>query len=351
MSTEGRLRDDLWIAHKPSGYTSAQAQQWLAKINYPTSNLDAVNLSLETLTRLVQLSVTTFPFENTAMHYTAGHTMDVSYPALFDRLVAGGTGAGSWCYGLNGLFYQMLLALGFRVYAGAGRINPLPAESDPQFLAFVHMVLFVQPTAGSNATFVVDTASALVRPIPLCDGAEVPGATPTERFRLRRAARPEASLRTSPDAIAPAPAEWWLEHIQDAKDTGMPPTTRVMYSFIEDEFFETERAAGNATVLAATGGIFAETVVCSKYFFLTDEEAKSIGQIQAEQEGPAHAGEHLGKLAMGGNVVRKHVGLQTTLVKELENEADRVDALRECFGIIVLREEVGYMEGRQAALK
>ena len=85
----------------------------------------------------------------------------------------------------------------FRAYSGAGRINTSEGANHPEFIAFVHMVVFVQPTEGSNTTYFVDASgggSGLVRPLPLLDGAEVMGTSPTERHSLIKTARSDSSL-------------------------------------------------------------------------------------------------------------------------------------------------------------
>ncbi|KAJ7048239.1 hypothetical protein C8F01DRAFT_1193555 [Mycena amicta] len=344
--SRGQLRDGLWISHKPSVYTQSQAHQWLQRINHPNASSPepaSFRPSLEELSLLMRLSLTTFPFENTAMHYTAEHTMDISYDGLFHRLVAGtsaGSGAGSWCYGLNRLFFQMLRALGFRVYSGSGRINPQPAGEAPNFHAFVHMVVFVQPVEGSNVTYVADVASGLVSPILLADGEIVEGTSPTERHRLIRAGRTDSSLRISPDALTPANVEWRLEEIRDSKEPNQPPSTRVMYAFLEDEFFEEDLRAGNQHVLSLPDGLFVENVLCTKFFFLSDEE------IDARWE----PGRYLGRIALSGNVVRRHVGLQTSVLRELRTEAERAQALEEYFGLKIQPEALRHIWGRAAAL-
>jgi arylamine N-acetyltransferase len=125
-------------------------------------------------------------------------------------MVESSGGNGSYCFGLNGLFFQMLKGLGFRcvyttlniqfclilgrVYAGSGRINEQAPGVPPIFHAFVHMILFVQPIEGSNTTYFVDVGAGPVRPILLEEGEMVMGASPTEHHVLTRTARVESSL-------------------------------------------------------------------------------------------------------------------------------------------------------------
>jgi len=107
--------------------------------------------------------------------------MDITYESLYHHMVELSEGRGSYCFGLNGLFFRMLKGLGFRVYAGLGRINEQAPDVLPIFHAFVHMILFVQPREGSNITYLVDIAVGPVRPILLEEGEVVMGASPSER--------------------------------------------------------------------------------------------------------------------------------------------------------------------------
>ncbi|KAJ7691019.1 hypothetical protein B0H17DRAFT_867712, partial [Mycena rosella] len=184
-------------------------------------------------------------------------------------MVASSEGNGSYCFGLNGLFFQMLKGLGFRVYAGSGRINEQAPGVAPIFHAFVHMILFVQPIEGSNTTYVVDVAAGPVRPILLEEGEVVMGASPSEHHTLTRTARADSSLESSPNSQTPEKFEWCLQSVHRNEDV---KTTRVMYSFIEDEFFDADYKAFNYSVLGLAAGLFWENVVCTKFFWMSDEE-------------------------------------------------------------------------------
>ncbi|KAJ6575975.1 arylamine N-acetyltransferase 2 [Mycena vulgaris] len=346
-STSGLLRGGLWIKRTPSVYSSAQVTQWLTKIKYPG---DILVPSLENLSLLARLSLTTFPFENTPMHYNPEHSMDITYQSLYQRMVASSEGTGSYCFGVNGLFFQMLKGLGFRVYVGSGRINEQPPGVTPIFHAFVHMILFVQPIEGSNTTYIVDVSGGPVRPILLEEGEVVMGASPSEHHSLTRTARVDSSLESSPDSQAPEKFEWRLQSVQDNKEPTQPRTTRVMYSFIEDEFFEADYRAFNYSVLGLTRGLFWENVLCNKFFWMSDEEVREVDQT-VDPSTLKPQTRYLGRLAMAGDTVRRHIGTRTTVLRVMKTEVERADALREFFGIIIQREDLKHIRGRGAELK
>ncbi|KAJ7078294.1 arylamine N-acetyltransferase 1 [Mycena belliarum] len=347
--TRGLLRGGLWIKRASSVYSTDQVAQWLARIKYP-GDISSFVPSLDSLCLLARLSLVTFPFENTPMHYTAAHSMDITHEGLYQRMVVSPEGNGSYCFGLNGLFFQMLRGLGFRAYSGSGRINEQAPGVAPVFHAFVHMILFVQPIEGSNTTYFVDVCPGAVRPMLLEDGETVIGASPTEHHTLVRTAREESSLESSPHTQAPEKFEWRLQSVHDNKEHGQPATIRVMYSFIEDEFFAADYKAFNYSVLGMTAGLFWDNVVCTKHFWMTDEEVRAVdGEI--DTAALTALTRYMGRVAMAGDAVRRHVGMQTTVLREMKSEAERAEALKEFFGIVIPQENLKYIRGRGAELK
>ncbi|KAJ7245643.1 hypothetical protein B0H12DRAFT_1127455 [Mycena haematopus] len=350
-NTEGRgkLRDGLWIKRTASVYSPAQVSRWLSKINYP-GDIVSFQPSLDNLCLLARLSLTACPFENTPMHYTAAHWMDITYEGLYHRMVETQDGNGSFCFGLNGLFFQMLKGLGFRVYAGSARINEQAPGIAPVFLGLSHMILFVQPTEGSNTTYLVDVANGPVRPILLQEDEYVMGASPSEHHVLTRTARADSSLESSPNSQASQKFEWRLESVHDAKDDTQPKSTRVMYSFIEDEFFEADFKGFNESIVGATSGFFWENVVCTKFFWMDDDEVRAVDEaVDTATLTPLNR--YLGRLVMPGDAVRSHIGTRTTVLRTIKTEVERAEALKESFGIDIPHENLKHIRGRGAELK
>ncbi|KAJ7625906.1 hypothetical protein FB45DRAFT_922607 [Roridomyces roridus] len=346
---KGQLRGGLWIKKESSVYSPEQVAQWLKKIGYP-GDPESFEPSLDNLCLLARLNLTTFPFENTPMHYTKGNSMDITYEGLFKRLVAPSESgdAGSYCFGLNGIFFQMLRGLGFRVFSGSGRINEQPPGSPEIFHAFVHMILFVQPIEGSNETYFVDVGAGPVRPMLLEDGECVPGSSPSESHILMRTGRTDSSLESSPSFQGPEKFEWRLKSVHTKDSTGSP-TTRVLYSFIEDEFFDADYKSFNYSVLGLRAGLFWENVVCTKFFWMSDEEVRHVdGKVNVAALMPLTR--YMGRLAMAGDAVRRHLGTETTVLRVMKTEEERMEALKEFFNIKIPVESLKYIRGRGAEL-
>ncbi|KAF5389795.1 hypothetical protein D9757_003668 [Collybiopsis confluens] len=376
MLRTGLLRDDLWIKSVPSLYSNEKASKWLERIKYPGNwSADKINqfpADLENLCLLIRLQIVAFAFENTAMHYTSHHSMDISPPTLYQRLVI--EGKGSYCFGMNTFFLQMIRALGYRAYSGSGRINTAGSDSSPRFLAFVHQVLFVQPISGSSITYFVDASgggSCLTRPILFKHGAKVLGATPSEWHTLIKSARMDSSLAPAPDSTQSAGVEWHLIVTHESEDH--TSSSRIMYSFIEDEFFTMDYECSNIGIYSGVWhskeSLFGDNVVCAKCFWLTDEEMEnelgktgpsketsSLQERDVYSEGyiPRWDGSfmtrYLGRFGLYKNELKKHVGTRSETVETFRTELERIGVLRRYFGIDIPESDITHISGRASAL-
>ncbi|KAK7692954.1 hypothetical protein QCA50_004595 [Cerrena zonata] len=347
-----KLRGCLWIKKVSSVYSAGQVSNWLKRIGFPGAISDDMvthfDASLENLSILHRLHLVTFAFENTPMHYSSHHTMDISPEGLYQRLVV--EGKGSYCFGMNGLFLQMIRGLGYRAYPGAGRINVAEGIDIPEFISFVHMVIFVQPNEGSNTTYFLDASgggSGLTRPLPLLDGAEVMGASPTEWHTLVKTARTDSSLSTSVTDEDTPKVEWRLA-VSHKKPCG-EISSRIMYSFIEDEYFRRDYEFANIGVYSGATGpdrFFPDNVVCSGCFWLTKEEMAEMGAADAYD---SLLTRYMGRLGLEKTTLRRHIGSKSETVRTMETEVERAAVLKECFGIEIPEGDLRYIEGRPPA--
>lgn len=107
-------------------------EAYLDRINYHGS----LAPNAETLRQLHMAHLLTVPFENLSIHY--GEPIVLDEEALFDKVVR--RRRGGFCYELNGLFATLLHALGFNVaMLSAGVVN-VAGEVSPEF---DHMTLLV----------------------------------------------------------------------------------------------------------------------------------------------------------------------------------------------------------------
>ncbi|KAJ8082770.1 hypothetical protein PM082_008626 [Marasmius tenuissimus] len=341
----GTLADGRWIKKMPSPYSKTQVLDWLSYIGYDVTPAvesfvenDTFPANLENLTVIQRLHLLAITFENTSMHYSANHTMEVDPQAVFQRLIK--DKQGSYCFGKAGLLFGMLRVLGYRVYAAQGRINKtfMKPGASPEFTPQQHMVLFVQPVPESNTTYLVDVGfggSGIVRPMLLSDADDnvVDGATPTEKHRLRKGVLPGSST---------GQIVWKLEclHVKENRVAEDESNWKWLFSFDEVERYPQDIECSNYFVSTfGSGTMFAHNVVCLKYFWLDEEQLQKPNEER-----------FLGSISLLGGMIRRNLGSRSEVVKELKTEEERIEAIREYFGIDVDKKGTEHIRGRAAAL-
>jgi N-hydroxyarylamine O-acetyltransferase len=93
--------------------------------------------NLQTLSTIHQLHLLSVPFENLDIHF--GTPILLNTQTFFDKIVK--KNRGGFCYELNGLFYELLLNLGFKVQMLSARVANQDGSWGPDF---DHMTLLVE---------------------------------------------------------------------------------------------------------------------------------------------------------------------------------------------------------------
>lgn len=119
--------------------------------------------SLDTLRRLHRRHLYTVPFEN--LDIALGIPIILETERLYDKIVV--RRRGGFCYEVNGLFYELLLAMGFRVSMLSGCVRRDDGGFGPEF---DHMLLKVELPDPWLAD--VGFGESFVDPLPLRAGAE-----------------------------------------------------------------------------------------------------------------------------------------------------------------------------------
>jgi arylamine N-acetyltransferase len=106
-----------------SAYTPSQVSTWLRQIDLPEiyqqyiDSPSAFPKTVESLTALFRCQITTFPYENLTVHYSATHLVNIEPHALYRKMMTSpSTGRGGYCMELSIFFHHMLRGLGFHVY-------------------------------------------------------------------------------------------------------------------------------------------------------------------------------------------------------------------------------------------
>ncbi len=151
-----------------------QAQKYLARMTWDTP----VVPNLETLRDLHFLHLLHFPFENLDIHW--GRAIVLDRDKLFTKMLE--NGRGGFCYELNGLFYELLHALGYQVQLLSARVyEPTRKEYGPPH---DHLALLV--TLGEEKWLAdVGFGDFIRQPLRLVEGLEQKD--PRGSYRLARA--------------------------------------------------------------------------------------------------------------------------------------------------------------------
>ena len=117
------------------------------------------------------------------------------------RIITDGTGAGGYCYHLNGAFSVLLEWLGFDVHRHFGGVRPKPSTAmpDPPIGWSNHLAMTVEL---DGRTWMVDAGlgDAIHEPIPLVEGDVHAGPVHVPRPAVdRRTRRLGISIITRPD--------------------------------------------------------------------------------------------------------------------------------------------------------
>jgi arylamine N-acetyltransferase len=106
-----------------SAYAPDQITAWLQRIRLPekyqpfADSPSTFPKTPESLATLFRCQITTFPYENLAVHYSSTHLVSIGPDALYAKMMGPrGGGRGGYCMELSILFHHMLRGLGFRVY-------------------------------------------------------------------------------------------------------------------------------------------------------------------------------------------------------------------------------------------
>lgn len=102
-----------------------------------------VNTDISTLTEIHKKHLQNIPFENLSIH--SGQKITLDKDLLSNKILY--SGRGGYCYELNGMFYNLLKELGFKVKMISARVNNGKGGWGPEF---DHLALLVTFSMGDE---------------------------------------------------------------------------------------------------------------------------------------------------------------------------------------------------------
>ena len=245
---------------------------------------------------------------------------------LFVKFAEGGLkyGRGGRCMENNGFFGTVLRSLGYQLRNCAGRVSraqsPLKHIREEQghtYDGWNHMLNLVQL---DGKWWVVDVGMGSMGPCipyPLKDGHEMVSIEPRKiRLQLRPILESYGSANNGVD-----PPKLWCYDVclkpgNDEEDKWKPH-----YCFTETEFLPQDYEMMSWFTSTNKKVFFTYSVVCMK-MLLDDAGEKVIGNVTLFNDG-----------------VTRNIGADREVLRELKTEQDRIDALKELFGIELTEEE------------
>jgi len=273
--------------------------------------------ALAYLTALQKHTLCAVPFENLDLHYSPSHTNSIDPHTVYAKIITRKAGRGGYCMENNSFLGTTLRSLGFDVFPTGGRVNEAVGSPGKRAVygGFNHEVNIV--TLADGQRYLVDVgfggAAASTAPMPLVDGYTAAQIEP-QTLRLR--------FTNIPDNTS-VEAKMWVLEVQNAPGEDWGP----VYCFNEMvEFLPADFRLINYFTSTSPTSWFTYTIVVTRVLMGEDGEVE-------------------GSYVLNRNEVKKRVNGKSEVLRVCKDEGDRVDALREYFGIKLSEAEVQGIRG------
>lgn len=143
--------------------------------------------------------------------------------------------------------------------------------------------------------------------------------------------------------------EW---HFQVSHASRLHPTNepewRTLFTIMEDEFFQADVEESSYAVSNMSHFIFYHTVICTRRISVSLERAED--KDEAALWGGVHGEAWVEKWNLEGDKVTHRVGGRLLEERTLKTERERLEVLRDVFGVGVTPEDEQWIQGRVPAL-
>jgi arylamine N-acetyltransferase len=272
------------------------------------------------------------PWENLTQHYSWHRTIHIEPRHLFRKIVQDppGNARGGYCFEVNTFFFTVLYSLGFDVYMGGSRIY---SPKTKKYGGWTHVINLV---TINGAKYMLDGGyggNGPCRPILVEDSKIVSHVEPAQ-MRLVHEAIPQHLDRSQ--------RVWVCQHRYNENAEWIP-----IYCFTDTEFTPEDMVGLNLAPGTAKTTFFTHKVVAVR--FTTEIES-------AEGHGPGSPGSKELEGEIDGSITLSHDTLKwrrhgkKTVDLKLENEQERLDALKKYFRIALTDEELEAIHGTSTEL-
>ncbi|KAM3072365.1 hypothetical protein ACMFMG_009174 [Clarireedia jacksonii] len=298
-------------------YTEAQIEAYLSRIRFPPSvdrptpeNVTS-QYGLDYLRRLQKYQMQACAFENLNLHYAKVIVKSLAPKDLYEKLVVrkwGGT-----CTESNTFFGIVLRSLGYRIRPVGARVHKsLTGDSSGGYCGWNHCVSLVTIDTKKYLVDVAMGPTTPSQPLLLEDGFSASGIGLTT-CRLR--------WDTIPDYTDPDSKLWIYEQDNDGKSDFSPT-----YCFSELEFLPTDYEVMKGGTTFNRNSWFTWRIVVTRT--VLDDSENVVGTV-----------------ILVNNFLKRRIKGKTEHIATFTCEAERVEALKEWFGIELTEDELCGIKG------
>ncbi|RAH73962.1 arylamine N-acetyltransferase family protein [Aspergillus aculeatinus CBS 121060] len=302
-----------------SALNPEQVEQYFAHIGLPMRDLLMRNAQpdLETLSIIQAHHLSRIPFENLELHYSKAPRISLDVTDIYHKFIV--AERGGYCMEHNLFLCHVLRFLGFQVHLTGARLHRDATTSAPGWSGWEHAVNIV--TLDDQAQYLVDVGyggDGPIVPVPLAvTGVTLPNLG-IQELRLSYESVPGLSSR--PDQ------KLWTYQIRNGADRAWRPC----YAFSDLEFHPRDLEVMNFYTSQFPGSFLTTRVLAIRFL--------------------ARDGHIYGKVVLDQDKVKVNTGGKSVLVQTCVTEAERVEVLRERFGVVLAQEQQQAMLGRNSAI-
>ncbi|KAH0042268.1 cysteine proteinase, partial [Aureobasidium melanogenum] len=311
-------------------YSKAELQNYLARINFPPRHLNSPVLSDSSLARtkehglplleaLCRHHTTNIPFENLLLHYSADKKVVLELSHLYTWFVT--KRRGGRCMENNSFFGTVLRSLGYTVRNCGGRVSramsPFPEVRKNQADTYDGLNHMLNLVRFENEWYVVDVGMGAMgpnMPYPLRHNFSTTSISP-RRIRIQHRAISESYA-----GEAEAPKLWCYDVCHDPTH-GEQNTWTPTYCFTEMEFLPQDYEVMSWFTSTHANSFFTRYMTATR--MIMDAEQENI----------------VGSITLFKDTIREQRGSERKLVEECKTEIERVQALKDIFGIELTGDE------------
>ena len=315
-------------------FSLSQLEDYFDRIKLPTSsriyNVESLEPSkaLDYLALIQHHQLVTIPFENLTLHYSWHRVIHVDPHHLFKKIVQQ-PGRGGYCMENNTLLHTVLISLGFDAYTAGARIY-----KGPGYGGFTHCINIV---TIADTRYLVDTGFGANGPIqPTKLGTSLAGQINISPAKIR-------IRQDSIDQGLNRRGLFWICETLIKPDAEWRP----LYCFTDMEFIPEDIKVINMAPGLSPTSWFTQKVVCVRYS--TDREFPE-GQQGVDSKSLVENG-ICGEFIIDGDGFKWRKNGETLYQKTLENETERIDTLRDVFGIVLDEMDIDAIKGRVSEIK